>query len=82
MKRKIVALFLQFTIAMNTRNKKGDQQSEIIKALKLMASYSFWDRLLKLGPEPNFFIRTKFTLQPGLKKLVSGPSFSSLSQKL
>ena len=55
MKRKIVALFLQFTIAMNTRNKKGGQQSEIIKALKMMASYSFWDRLLKLGPETSFF---------------------------
>ena len=69
MKRKIVALFLQFTIAMNTRNKKGDQQSEIIKALKMMASYSFWDRLLKLGPETNFFVRTNFTIQPGWKKI-------------
>ena len=34
---------------------KGDQQSEIFKALKMGASYSFWVRLLKLGPETNFF---------------------------
>ena len=62
---------------------KGDQQSEIFKALKMRASYSFWDRLLKLGPETNFFIRTNFTIQMGRKKnLVSGPSFSSLTQKL
>ena len=34
---------------------KGDQQFEIFKALKMRASYSFWDKLLKRGPETNFF---------------------------
>ena len=28
---------------------KGDQQSEIFKALKMRASYSFWDRILKIS---------------------------------
>ena len=32
------------------------------------ASYSFWDTLLKLGPEINFFKRTNFAIQPGWNK--------------
>ena len=62
------------------KKEKGDQKSEIFKALKMGASYSFLYRLLKLGPETNFFIGTNFTIQFLLKKLVSGPC--SLSQKL
>ena len=36
------------------------------------ASYSFWDRLLKFGPEINFLIRTNSTMEQGWPKIIGG----------